>query len=393
MPVWLKVSLITLGTLAILGALAVYIFARMIGGIFDGFVEGFSNPTGAAPAVEAGPQQIQFLQTEGFDPASPGAAIILHPAFTGLPEPVAVTDPAVLSSAAESAFFTDNRSAETGMVLLSILFLSPPGNGTRATMVSLFQDGHEVATLTCYTGQCPRQGPPTAPYDLAGLDAAAQPVVYELETITGAAAARAFAADLRTRPGHFVAHGLEGLPDPAQRFNGFVWLDLPTTFGPWDANTSYGGTAERAAFEVALADFRSTLPFGVEFDRISTGGQWSQYQIIDRATDLQAVEQTGFLASDGYLPQFNPSARIWVETEDVDALRESVEAYDWPVPANPPADEILAARLPEVLAERGLPGAPEDYTHRVVVHDVRDTLSLSDYAEPEVIFGYYVVAP
>ncbi|MEX3016321.1 hypothetical protein [Gymnodinialimonas hymeniacidonis] len=388
-PVWLKVALITLGTLAVLMALAIYIFARMIGGIFDGFVEGFTNPTGSAPAAETGPQEVRFLQTEGFDPTAPGAAIILHPAFTGLANPVAVTDPALLAEAADTAFFTDNRSAETRMVLLSILFLSPPGNGTRSAMVSLFQDGREVGTLTCFTGQCPRGGPPTAPYDLAGLEASAQPVTLEDETVMGLPAARAFQAELLEQPGTLLTNDVQDLPEAATRFDGYMRVRLPSTFGPWEEFSSYRGDAEQAAFETGLRQIGqgTEIPFEITYSFSRTS--WTQYVIHDAATERAVVDANGYEIVDGWLPHIIPQADLWVAAEDADALRAALLAYDWADPRDPPADDVLAARIPQVMAAHDLPGAAEDYMHRATVFDMEDDVIVGPFREPEVYFSYY----
>ncbi len=385
MPRWLKIMLVALATIVVTGVLVTFLFVQIFTGIFRGFFDGF---TGGGSA-EAGPQEVRFLEVEGFDPTSPSAAVVLHPAISGLADPVVVTNPDLLRAASGEAYFTDDSRAETRMVLLSILFLSPPGNGTRATMVSLFQDGREVATLTCFTAMCPRAGPPMAPFDLAGLDADATPVSYDVETVIGADTARALEADLLSRPGHLLVYGLDELTEQAAAFDGYVTLDLPSTFGPWQEETTYNGTEEDAAFQQALQEFRNALPFDTGLDLNFLRSGHNSYEVIDQETGHMASDVSGYGVTDGWLPHMRPSARIWVAEENASTLREAIMAADWPAPNPPPEDAFLAARLPDLIAANGLAGSPEEYQHRATIYDMREELSVSNFTEPEVAFGYY----
>lgn len=389
MPGWLKVVLVGLAATGIALAVMVAFFVNAIGGMFDAFTGGLVSAGGDQGD---GADEVRFLQTPGFDPEAQGAAVVLHPAFTGLPDPIAVTDPALIAAARDSAYFTDNRRAEGRMVLMSILFLSPPGNGTRATMASLFNEGREVATLTCYVGQCPRQGPPTAPYDLGGLAEAARPVSLETETITGIPEARTFEAGLLDDADVLLLNGTDALPPAAASFDGYVSLRLPSTFGPWDEMTAYQGEAEQAVFEAALAQVQADSGVAFEVTRSDASLSWTQYVIHEREPDRGVTDANGYPITDGWLPHIVPQARLWVAADEAGALREALLATDWPAPNDPPADALLDARLPQVLAAHDLPGAPGDYVHRTTVYDMVDGVTVSPFREPEVYFSYYRVA-
>ncbi len=385
MPTWLKVVLAALLALGIVGGLAVLAFTFL----FTSLVEAIFDPDPDPTAREGGgsTERVFFLQQPGFDPTADGAAVILHPLATG-GDTVVITDPAILSAATETAFYTDNQTQEARLVLLSILFLSPPTTSTRSAYASLFQDGREVATLTCFRLHC--QGE-EAERDLAGLLSAGRPVVDEVETVTGLDAIRTREAALLSGPDIFVTNGAEQLPPLAERFPGYVWLSLPSVVAPVEDQTLYDPGPLEARLDTEVDGALRAAEIDAAIDRMTSGLQWSGYQLWQG--ERPTTDPDGYLVTDGYLPVATPSLRIWLTPEDVPRLATLRDTFDALGHPELPADATLAARIPSLLAERGIPGDPGEFQLRTEIYDFRTESEIGSFREPEVIFTYFRVAP
>jgi len=131
-----------------------FVFAGLL--VFGAIAFAFLSPAPQPPAFESSQtepprnrEHIAFLSDTRFDPNAPGSAIVLHPLATNGPY-LLINAPDVLTKAkASGVYFTDDPKAEFRRTLLSILFLSPPGMGTRSGFVSLFSGQDELVPKCC----------------------------------------------------------------------------------------------------------------------------------------------------------------------------------------------------------------------------------------------------
>jgi len=106
-----------------------------------------------------------------------GYALILHPMATGGDIRV-VTDTSALRAAQGKAYYTDDPDQQSKVLLLSLLFLSPPGMPPDSQFASVVQNKEVVEHFRCYPAFCNNTylaDPPHA-RDLAGLLEASAPV-------------------------------------------------------------------------------------------------------------------------------------------------------------------------------------------------------------------------
>lgn len=185
-------------------------------------------------------------------------ALMLHPLATGGDLRV-VTDQNVLRAAQSTAFYTDKPGEATKMMLLSILFLSPPGNPPDNSFATLIRGKEEIRRFTCYPLYCNGSTGKDEPHsrDLAGLLQASRPVEFVTES---------FALPEKTRAAHFRALKKDNivlieppsLPPPGWiNFPARVRLDLP----PVLLDTDESGTEAISPFDEAEYRARFTAAF------------------------------------------------------------------------------------------------------------------------------------
>ena len=106
-----------------------------------------------------------------------GYALILHPMATGGDIRV-VTDTNTLRAAQGKAYYTDDPGEQAKVLLLSVLFLSPPGMPPNSQFASVVQNKEVVEHFRCYPAFCngTYEGDPPHTRNLAGLLEASEPV-------------------------------------------------------------------------------------------------------------------------------------------------------------------------------------------------------------------------
>jgi len=361
--------------------------ALIFGALLASVISGIFDPAGGDDRGDPPePQRIAFLQHEGFDASAPGAALILHPLATG-DETLAITDPARLAAAAPQAYYTDDPGRELGLTLLSIVFLSPPTSATSQPFATLFVDGREVATFTCFRLHC---SDPEAPRDLAGLDSAGRPAEFAYETVTGITTIRAREAAIHADPARLLLTGADQLPGVADRFPGFVPLRLPTVFAPVEADTSFDFAPLEARISQALSEALARAAIPAEVEAVQSGGAWTGLQLMRGAT--HATDANGYLITPAYLPSATPTARIWLAQADaprLDAALASLPAFG---PTAPPDAEALAPWVAAAVADHGLDGAAGDFHLDHQLWSPARGLSLGTFREPDVTLTFYRIA-
>ncbi|PWK61035.1 hypothetical protein [Roseicyclus mahoneyensis] len=378
MPWWLRLVVMIAGGVALAIGAAVLI----LGATLNAFLAGIQSPSAEPPELV----RVAFLQNEGFDPSGPGAAVILHPVATGGPT-LAVTDADLLVAAAPQAFYTDDPRGERNLVLLSILFLSPPGTNTSLPFASLFLDGREVATLICFRPHCSASD---AQRDLAGLIEAGRPATLETVTTTGTAAIRAREAAILADPSQLLVSGAEQLPPQADRFDGFVMLRLPTIYAPVEAMPEFDPTTLEAGIGQTLRDAIDGAGIAGEIDTTFSGLSWTGLQLW--RGDAPATDVDGYLITPAYLPSLTPTARIWLAEGDVARLEAALSDLPPIGPTEPPDAEALAPWVRAAVEAQGLEGNLSDYRFDFELWSVEDGLSLGPYGAPEVTLTFYRIA-
>ncbi len=121
-----------------------------------------------------------------------GYALILHPMATGGDLRV-VTDPDALRAAQGKAFYTDDPGEQTKVLLLSILFLSPPGMPPDSQFAAVVQNKEVVEHFRCHPAFCNQSYETDSPHarDLAGLLEASHPVERTTDSFHNPDTARA----------------------------------------------------------------------------------------------------------------------------------------------------------------------------------------------------------
>jgi hypothetical protein len=369
--------------LVLMGAMvAIGTVVWVVTGVISGAREVVSE--GGLPKRET----VYFLQAEGFDPGAPGAALVLHPLATG-GEALAITDTAALSAASETAFYTDDPATERRLVLLSVLFLSPPGTSPRQPYASLFMDGEEVATLTCFSRHCEAANHVR---DLAGLVEAGRPATYDFLEITGVDSTRAEAAAIAADPDRLLVRGAGQLPPQAARFDGYVLLDLPTQFHPWEEYPGLETDPLRQQITADLDGLIADLGITAEIESVTMRLGWSHYVLMRDGNPV--FDARGTMIDEGVLPRTSPVARIWITSEDVQTLQAQIRRFDALAQLEPPDLAAVEERIPPLLAEHGLDGAPQGYDLIANVFEApRHRATLSGFTEPEVTLTFYRIAP
>jgi hypothetical protein len=370
------------------GAAAVTVIGTVVWMVWmvNGVISGAREVVSEAGLPER--ETVYFLQAEGFDPGAPGAALVLHPLATG-GETLAITDTAALSAAAETAFYTDDPAAERRLVLLSVLFLSPPGVSPRQPYASLFMDGAEVATLTCFRLHCEAADHVR---DLAGLVEAGRPASFDFLQATGVDAIRAEATSVAADRDRLLVSGEGQLPPQAARFDGYVDLNLPTQFHPWEEYSGYDDAPLRQQIADDLGALIADLGITAEIESVTMRLSWSNYMLMRDGAPV--FDTRGAMIGDGVLPRTSPVARIWITSEDVQPLQAQVRRFDALAQLEPPDIAAVEARIPPLLAEHGLDGAPEEYDLIANVFEApRTRATLSGFTEPEVTLTFYRLAP
>jgi hypothetical protein len=331
--------------------------------------------------------RIFFLRTEGFDAEAPGAAILLHPLATG-GDPIAVTDPALLAAAAATAYYTDDSGREQRLVLLSIVMLSPPANATRLPFVTLFRDGREIGTLTCFTLHCADE---TAARDLAGLAEAGRTARLLQETVTGRDAILAREAAILADPALLLAEGSEQLPPVALTHPGFSHVTLPAVFASPEDAPDFDTVPLEAAVGTAVRGALDAAGISATVDRIETGVSWTEIPVL--RDGMPIIGTDGRRVTDGLLPMAVPDLRIWLDPGAHGRLRDALADLPSFGPAAPPDPAALAPRLPALIAAQGLAGTPDDYSHAPDAGPFPDRPAIGLFREPEVRLSWYQIEP
>jgi len=374
-----------IGTLLVLVLIAGGVLYLWFSGAFDGGNDRRADaPTPAQE--ETGPQtlRIPLLEAEGFDPAAPGAALLLHPLATGLETPLLISDPEALSAAAERAYFTDYPRRDLQMIALSVLFLQPPTERIFDPFSTLFQDGREVDTRMCTISLC---SSPDHARDLAGLPGLGVPVRMLRERVQGRAAAAAREAEVIATPNHVMIRGMGEQDGPATLFDGFVTLQWPTVFGPIGQADETVFDEDLAAFSTEMRRFTASLPFSVGLDGWEMDTARAAFEIYSIASGRRVVS-TG-----GDVRQATPEVRIWVDAVHLEALQNAVASFDW-VTLYPGLEEAeVADWLAETLTANQLFGAPENYDPRLRSYSRVDVISVSELRLPEIELRYFAPLP
>jgi len=365
-------------TVTLIGGVAFYLW---LSGTFDRI--GGATPRADDPALEeTGPEtlRIPLLQAEGFDPSAPGAALVLHPLATGFDTPVIISDPALLSAAAETAYFTDYRRRDLELVVLSALFLQPPTGRVNDRFATLFMDGHEVETRTCNIALC---SSPDHDRDLAGLPRMGVPMTVARETVSGLAEARAREAEIRAQPNHVLIRGVADIRGVSGRFDGYAVLELPSFFGSIDPPRDHDFDAERDAFELAVWRFADSLPFDVSIEEARLPTRSQRLRIVSRLTGDSEFSMRG------RVEQATPTVQLWTEEANLPALAAEIARYDWPVFGSALSEDEVAAWLAATVEAEDLPLAPHRY--RVEQNEAARVTAprLSAYEHPQIDLRYY----
>jgi hypothetical protein len=347
-----------------------------------------------APAADTGRQthapaaeRVMFLQHDGCDPAAPGAALILHPLATG-GALLAITDPAILQAAAGRAHYTDDSAGELGLTLLSIIALSPPTSPTRVPFATLFMDGREIATLTCFIQHCID---PDSPRDLAGLPEAGRPAVSRSDLVSGADAIRAREAAILADPLRLLSAGAEQLPPASQAWPGFVTLDLPAVVAPIEAEPGLDPTPYEAELTNRLSAALAEAGLGGDVDRVTGNASWSGLLLWQGG--VPATDADGYLITAGWLPVLSPDARIWLAEADAPRLAAALAGLPPLGPGELPGDPETAPWIAVAIAAHDLEGGTGDFALDADIPPLRTLMALSDYRLPEVALTYFEILP
>lgn len=296
---------------------------------------------------------IAFLAAPGFDPTAPGSAIVLHPLATGNAY-LLIEDSAALSRAQRrGVYFTDDPQAEFRRTMLSILFLSPPGMGTRSGFVSLFGAQKELETFTCYRIHCAADGHDR---DIGQLINAGKPVALLTEEVTGLASYNATLAMLLATPGHYL-HTPAQPASIANNWPGYVTLRLPGRYHLLDQSHHLGWPEDDTEAKVTAL----LTELGIEGELQHSHGNQSGYglSMFHKETGALIEDDNGYPLHFDRLVTSAPSVRIWT-TEDGAAkltqARERLAALGNPTP---PSDAALREALRRFLDDHGLNLPPD----------------------------------
>ncbi|WP_371226653.1 hypothetical protein [Roseovarius sp. 2305UL8-3] len=171
----------------ILGGTGLAAVAMLILGLGGG-----SAPDIQTKAPDKGVERKAFVDGLDLGEDGNGYALILHPMATNGDMRV-VTDPDALRAAQGKAFYTDDPDARTKVLVLSLLFLSPPGIPPDSQFVSVVQNKTVVEHFKCYPAFCNGiyRGDPPHARNLAGLLEASHPVERITESFRNPDNARA----------------------------------------------------------------------------------------------------------------------------------------------------------------------------------------------------------
>lgn len=248
-----KRGLIAAGAVAL--ALGAVVTLSLGGGTSDA-VRG--DPSAPSEKDPSGVVRHMILQDADLE-NGPDYALMLHPLATGGDWRV-VTDQTALRAAQPTAYYTDKPGETMKLLLLSILFMSPPGNPPDGRFATLIRGKEEVKSFTCAPVFCTSGeigGDARHQRDLAGLLEASKPV----ELIT-----ERFAHPDKVRAAHFKALRDESivliepaeLPPPGTiMYPARVRLDLPAVLLDTDESgntplTPFDEAEYRARFVAAF---------------------------------------------------------------------------------------------------------------------------------------------
>lgn len=307
-----------------------------------------------------------------------GQALILHEAFTGLSTPIVISDQAALAAAKGRLFYNDDPGAETKMVFLSILFLSPPGNGTRRTMATLTgPDGSEK--FDCYMNHC-RADAADFEFDLAGLADLGRPVQFESTQVRTAAAFDNLAHELRTDPNKFPT----SLPERPDWTRGTRQITLPTFIRVFDAQPDlleFDDTALKTAIT-------ARLPKSISLSRIAANIEPAGRTVLTREglTPLREGEtRVTFPKVPIYTTVTAHLAGPLVTLDELNA--DLFEGLPLPEDQSEDLDAAFAAFVESVDPTLD----PLDYGLQVMTYS--ETTTLSHVRAPSAFFSWYEVIP
>lgn len=216
-----------------------------------------------APQETGGIVRHAFLEGLDLSEDNPGYALLLHPMATG--EGLrAVTDPDALRRAQGTAFYTDDPGRAAKLLLLSVVFMSPPGKPPDSLFVTVLRQKEVLETYRCHPAYCNGTYETETPHtrDMAGLLEASLPVTHHDETFRHHDLARAAHFRLLNDPA-IVRIDPPDLPPPGTLvYPARVVLSLPVLL----IETEADGQTPLVPFDEAEFTARFTAAFEHVFE-------------------------------------------------------------------------------------------------------------------------------
>ena len=194
--------------------------------------------------------------------------LVLTSVATGAGERV-VNDPAVLTAQRDIAYYTNDTQGAGRLLLISMLFLSPPGTSPNDTFAYVVQGDEVIHRATCFSRYCRGDRYADIPPHEKHIDAllgASQPIEERFETFEDYAEYQARIREIRADPESFFTYPPADENSPRGRYEGHFRLHLPGVIWPadspdepFDAEAYIAG--QRARIEAALPGAGSRYMF------------------------------------------------------------------------------------------------------------------------------------
>jgi hypothetical protein len=254
------------GAVVALGFLAAGLaYVHVIKTLFVDFPTSIVADIGTPPDAPATPERIAFLADADL---ADGTALVLWPAAYSAegaegPEARVVRDTAALRRVADQVWVQTDDAERTRMLLLSVVFMSPPGTGVDQRFASIVRADGSATDIGVFSMTRP------IPSDLAGLIDLSAPAALRTANFDTAADIAAFRDRLASDPGLVLAGPL---PDPAL-LSRDVEADLmfPSILRPSAAMDDTAIRAEETRLATRFADLFG--PAGGAYDAFQVEGQ------------------------------------------------------------------------------------------------------------------------
>ncbi|MXQ07267.1 hypothetical protein GQ651_05350 [Alphaproteobacteria bacterium GH1-50] len=266
-----------------------------------------------APAPEAipsdgaadtpGATRSYFLRGADFGPDDARPFLILHAAATG-GAPRVVTDRALLEAARESAFFTEHTGAALEVLLLSVVFLSPPGNGIDTPFATLKVPGRDAQVWRCLRAACSGGAGRFADGFAADIDAllaASQPLEERYQRFDTHADYVAAVDETLGSERAFLDYTPPDYPEPANTYEGSFRIYLPGLITALDGSTDPDAAAANRAAELDAALRAGLDGTGLAYEMAPVrADRADQVQVTPMGAAAPLVANGAYVAVEGF---------------------------------------------------------------------------------------------